>query len=187
MISDAVPTTAAPDWLVRCGAMAEVVRCRCELVPPPARASEVVVDGPHGIMLGTALGPAPYSPGQARSAHRVLRAATADDCRAAAEGQARARAEFDGWVRDIARWGIPVELVDLEYTLDGALRILYVLTSRGPDTTRLALAAAAEGRGPVSVQPVSHAGLMPVETAAGTGRSCGCDSGGCHVAPSDLE
>jgi hypothetical protein len=65
-------------------------------------------------------------------------------------------------------------LIDLEWTLDDAKQILYVLTSRGPDATNLALHAAAEGLGVIEVQPVAAEGLIPLPSEGG-----GCGSGGC--------
>ena len=63
---------------------------------------------------------------------------------------------------------------DLEWTLDRQKLVLYVLGGRGPDTTRLALQAAAAGLSVIEVQPVSAEGVVPLPAAGG-----GCGSGGC--------
>ena len=67
-----------------------------------------------------------------------------------------------------------MELLDLEWTLDRGKLVVYVLGGRGPDTTRLALLAAASGQASIEVQPVSTEGLVPLERSGG-----GCGSGGC--------
>ena len=70
--------------------------------------------------------------------------------------------------------------MDLEWTLDREKLILYVLTGRGPDTTKLALFAATAGYASVEVQPVSKDGLVPMPAAQGGGCGCG-DGGGCST------
>ena len=63
--------------------------------------------------------------------------------------------------------------MDIEQTLDGEKHILYVLSVRGAETTRLALLAAAAGLGIVSVQPVDAEGIVD-GTGSGCGSGCGC-------------
>ena len=64
---------------------------------------------------------------------------------------------------------------DMEWTLDRQKLVLYVLGGRGPETTKLALQAAAAGLAVVEVQPVDANGPVPVPAAGGGG----CGSGGC--------
>jgi len=75
------------------------------------------------------------------------------------------------------QWGLSLELIDLEWTLDRQKLILYVICDRGPDTTKLALQAAASGFGVVEVQPVSSTGLVtiPQSSCGSGGGGCGCD------------
>lgn len=101
---------------------------------------------------------------------KVLRLAGGDDLEKAAVSQVLLESEFTEWSSRIAAWQVQVELIDLESTLDDRL-VLYVLNDRGPETTRLALLAAAGGFGIVHVQPVTSDGVVP-PTGGGCG-SCG--------------
>jgi hypothetical protein len=78
------------------------------------------------------------------------------------------------WCARISDWRLNLELVDLEWTLDRQKLILYVLCERGPDSTKLALQAAAAGLGVIEVQPVSSTGLVTIPQS-----SCGSGEGGC--------
>jgi PSP1 C-terminal conserved region len=111
--------------------------------------------------------------GPAAASGEVLRIATAEDETAQRRLRNRADAEFSGWARRIAEWEIDLQLIDLEWTLDDAKLVLYVLNERGPECTKLALQAAAAGLGVIEVQPVSAEGLKPQESGGGCG-SCGC-------------
>jgi cell fate regulator YaaT (PSP1 superfamily) len=103
----------------------------------------------------------------------VVRVASVDDHGILARQTHAAAAEFAEWNRRIAKWGIDVQLVELERTLDDDKLILYVLNERGPECTRLAIQAAAEGLGIIEVQPVAREGLVPPEPKGGCG-SCDC-------------
>jgi hypothetical protein len=104
-----------------------------------------------------------------------VRIATNEDEFRAQRLQSQCEAEFYEWCRRILLWNLPLELVDLERTLDEEKLILYVLADRGPATTQLALHAAAEGLGLIEVQPVSSAGLVAVSGGGGCGSGgCGC-------------
>jgi hypothetical protein len=85
--------------------------------------------------------------------------------------------QFPQWCARISQWALHLELVDLEWTLDRQKLILYVLCDRGPDSTKLALQAAASGLGVIEVQPVSANGLMsiPKSSCGSGGGGCGCD------------
>ena len=83
---------------------------------------------------------------------------------------------FDTWCARIQQWNLNLELIDLEWTLDRQRLILYVLYESGPDSTKLALQAAAAGLGIIEVQPVSATGLIQPEPSGG---SCGSGGGGC--------
>ncbi|MFO0976393.1 MAG: hypothetical protein U0996_08345 [Planctomycetaceae bacterium] len=63
-------------------------------------------------------------------------------------------------------------MIDIERTLDRRL-ILYVLNEHDPETTRLALLAAAGGHGIIHVQPVTSDGIPPEKSKGGCG-DCGC-------------
>ncbi|MFN8705965.1 MAG: hypothetical protein ACK50J_04745, partial [Planctomyces sp.] len=79
----------------------------------------------------------------------------------------------------VREWKLELELIDLEITLDEKT-VLYVLNDRNAETTRLALLAAATGRGIVIVQPVTADGVVPLGSGGGGGcGSGGCGSGGC--------
>jgi hypothetical protein len=81
---------------------------------------------------------------------------------------------FPLWCARISQWNLNLELIDIEWTLDHQKLILYVLCDRGPDSTKLALQAAAGGFGVIEVQPVASTGLVTIPKA-----SCGSGGGGC--------
>lgn len=197
LVATSTPHEAAPTecrLLVRYGVVPEVVR-----VPGPRleRGAEVLLKTPHGVQSGTvlsALRPKPVTTGYATSsitADRSDAAAEPDDASSGFEllrvvsdddrlrldvRRQRGRTDYAVWQQRIAHWGLQIELIDVEYTLDGddGAPILYVLPMRGPDATRLALQAAADGYGLIAVQPVAASGPVPIAREAG-----GCGSGGC--------
>ncbi len=183
----------APGVLVRYGSIAEVARFANAAGGPLERGERVVIRSHRGIEIGTLLEPARQAQptpadddraeedraeeDRADDACAILRAATADDERAADALRTACERQFADWRRRIDAWQVKVELVDLEATLDKSKLILYVLNERGPDCTRLALEAAAAGLGIVEVQPVGPNGLVPQTNEHGCG-SGGCGSGG---------
>ncbi len=161
-------------FLVRYGSVPEVARFVLRTDLALSRGENVIVRTHRGLQLGEVLD-------QVRSEgeeidFEILRLATAADRNRARDLQTRCEAEFFEWCRQILLWNLPLELIDLERTLDEEKVILYVLTDRGPATTQLALHAAAEGLGLIEVQPVSAAGLV----AAPAGGGCGSGGCGCH-------
>jgi cell fate regulator YaaT (PSP1 superfamily) len=159
--------------LVRYGVMAEVARfdaARDDVFDP---GTPVVVRTQRGEELGHVVGPAVSQSGSDAASEggpSLLRAATESDREAAATRRAECEVEFPAWQARIHDWGIDLELIDLERTLDGAKLVLYVLNDRGPETTKLALRAAAAGLGVIEVQPVGPEGLIQ---AASGGGGCG--------------
>ncbi|MEZ6130961.1 MAG: hypothetical protein R3C59_20010 [Planctomycetaceae bacterium] len=144
------------------------------------RGGRVVVNTDRGVELGSVLerlrddstGNVTPTTGD------VLRAASAEDLQAAARMADRSVAEFSDWENRITNWKLQLQLVDLEWTLDGKHVVLYVLNGQDAEVTRLALLAAAAGLGIVHVQPVLSDGPAPKPTGGGCG-SGGCGSGGC--------
>lgn len=167
--------TAASRYLVRYGAVPEVARFEAQPAATFDRGTAVVVLSPRGLLLGTVLDQVRSTEAVADGDLQIERAATATDLTEARARREEAEAEFPRWLERIATWGLQLELIDLEISLDGSKRILYVLTERGPETTKLALQAAAAGLGLIEVQPVSAEGLMVPETGGG----CGSGGGGC--------
>lgn len=162
-----------PDtYLIRYGAMAEVARFPSAAAGPFVPGEAVVLRTQRGEEIGQVLGPASIAEVASDDAPAVLRSATAGDIATADSRRAEAEVEFTGWRNRIREWSLDLELIDLERTLDGAKLILYVLNERGPETTKLALRAAAAGFGVIEVQPVGTEGLI---RASGGG----CGSGGC--------
>jgi hypothetical protein len=172
-----VARQAAARYLVRYGTVPEVARFVSEL--SLTRGDTVVVRSPRGLQLGTVLE-------RERSLESTMtddvpaieRRAEPADLAMAARLQRACETEYPEWCRRISEWQLAVELLDLEWTLDGRKQILYVLTERGPDATRLALQAAAAGLGPIEVQPVQHEGPVPV-----AGHGCGSGGCGCRHEP----
>ncbi|MDX1970111.1 MAG: hypothetical protein SFV23_23255 [Planctomycetaceae bacterium] len=163
-------------YLVRYGAVPEVARFQCLLADPPERGSLVVVDTHRGLLLGSVLEQVRHA-SPADIDVSVVRCATETDRQAAAALRDRCEGEFARWLERIHEWELNLELIDLEWTLDGSKLILYVLTERGPDTTNLALQAAAAGLGIIEVQPVAAEGLVALPSSGG---GCGAGGCGCH-------
>ena len=165
--------------LVRYGAIPEVARAFAEGADALRRGDRVVVSTHRGLQIATVLeqlSPSNNVEAQDAGSFPVVRALTADDKKTAERLAAECEREFDAWCERIRGWKLQLELIDLERTLDGSKLILYVLNSRGPDCTKLALYAAAGNLGIIEVQPVGADGLIQLETGGG----CGSGGGGCH-------
>ncbi len=94
----------------------------------------------------------------------------------------KANGEFFDWQVRVSDWDLELQLIDLEWTLDGQSLILYVLNGQNAETTRLALLAAAAGLGIVHVQPVEADGIVHQPSGGGCGSGgggCGSGGGGC--------
>jgi cell fate regulator YaaT (PSP1 superfamily) len=165
--------------LVRYGRIPEVARVQAEA--RRERGDRVVVRTRRGTELATVLEtlrnppkPEAGEEGEA-SDFTVLRDATSEDQFEFTGLSTRAAAEFPDWVGRAREWNLDLQIVDLEWTLDRQKLIVYVLNDRGPESTKLAIQAAAAGLGLIEVQPVSKDGLveLPSEGGCGTG-SCGC-------------
>jgi cell fate regulator YaaT (PSP1 superfamily) len=176
--------------LVRYGAIQEVARFAHNSSEPIERGSAVVVQSHRGIELGALLEPiVPAAAKETSGQHtngdappvkldlpQVLRRASEEDQARQFELRAECERQFAIWTKRIADWHLQLELIDLEWTLDRAKLILYVLNERGPECTKLALAAAAAGLGIIEVQPVAADGLVQIESASSCGSGgCGCD------------
>lgn len=172
----------AVDLLVRYGVIPEVGRFPCGAEISANRGDQIVVQTERGPQLGivlqsvrsSATGTADAASATESEGARVLRAASDEDLRQAEALRQEAQAGFPRWQRQFSDWNLQLELLDLEWTLDRGKLVVYVLGGRGPDTTRLALLAAASGQASIEVQPVTAEGLVPLERSGG-----GCGSGGC--------
>ena len=171
--------------LVRYGRIPEVARFETGSVTGLDHGQMVVVETHRGVELGMFLerlttthpadraerwdddeivaGPHPH----------LLRVATADDLASASQLGKKASSEFTTWVQRIEEWNLDLQLIDLEWTLDEQKVILYVLSDRGPDCTKLALQAAAAGLATVDVQPVDADGLVTLPSSWGGCGTCG--------------
>ena len=165
-------------FLVRYGTVPEVARFVDAHDVAPHRGEQVVVESPRGPQLGSVLERLKRTTGstEADPEFHIDRVATPDDLAAARQLSQECDIAFDAWCVRIAQWELNLELIDLEWTLDRQKLILYVLCERGPDSTKLALQAAAAGLGIIEVQPVSSTGLVQPEPSGG---SCGSSGGGC--------
>ncbi|MFN7770055.1 MAG: PSP1 C-terminal domain-containing protein [Planctomycetaceae bacterium] len=178
----------AAELLVRYGVIPEVGRFPCPLNASPGRGERVVLLTHRGEQLGVVLQHLPPRPAEADPAEAdpaeesqsgstgptVRRIATSEDLRHEDQLRSEAQDLFPRWQQLFVDWNLQLELLDLEWTLERDKLVIYVLGGRGPDTTRLALLAAAAGQGPIEVQPVTADGLVPLERSGG-----GCGSGGC--------
>lgn len=168
-----------PDiYLIRYGAVPEVARFMNESAEQPERGTSVIVETDRGLQLGTVLERLKPSFDPAKDSEtqfKVIRSATDMDISAGQTLTHECEEQFAQWCARITQWELNLELIDLEWTIDRQKLILYVLCERGPDSTKLALQAAAAGFGVIEVQPVSASGLVKVES----GGSCGSGGGGC--------
>jgi len=170
-------------YLIRYGSVPEVARFQLDSTDEPVRGNSVVVETDRGLQLGTVLErlkPNFDAAKDVETEFKLLRTATIDDLQAARERTSECEASFSDWCARITQWGLNLELVDLEWTIDRQKLILYVLCERGPDSTKLALQAAAAGFGVIEVQPVSATGLVTLPQSScgsGGGGEGGC---GCH-------
>ncbi|MBS0265033.1 MAG: hypothetical protein JSS02_24085 [Planctomycetes bacterium] len=183
-----------PKLLVRYGAVPEVSRFTHELSAVPVRNDRVVVLTHRGVEIGTVLEALRSQPtwetsaggnsaddADEATAPTVLRRATPADEIRHIELSREAQQSFGEWQARISDWKIELELVDLEWTLDRQKLVLYVLGGRGPETTKLALQAAAAGLAVIEVQPIDANGPIPLPAAGG----CGTGGCGCHESDHD--
>lgn len=165
-------------YLVRYGVVPEVARFRDTSETSPSRGETVVVETHRGLQIGSVLErlkPSLVAPDMEID-FEIVRVTTPADLEAARARTRECDEEFAGWCARILQWELQLELVDLEWTLDRQKLILYVLCERGPDSTKLALQAAATGFGIIEVQPVSATGLVSLPKESG---GCGTGGGGC--------
>lgn len=183
MIETAVPDSGTKSattgiYLVRYGVVPEVARFVHAGETVPRRGESVVVETHRGLQMGTVLEKLKASAGVAAEDidYRIDRIATSADLSAAQSLTRECEDAFPEWCARILQWKLNLEMIDLEWTLDRQKLILYVLCERGPDSTKLALQAAAAGLGIIEVQPVSATGLVQPEPSGG---GCGTGGGGC--------
>lgn len=198
MIAEADQTENLPmpqEYLVRLGLYGEHLRCLGKAESEFSRGTQVVVSLERGEMLAEVLQKFP-SLSSAATAEQIgdvwiARAALSEDLQQQQRLLDRTFQDFQEWQERLEQWKVNVELVDLEWTLDGNRLMLYVLNDRGPETTKLALQAAAAGFSHVDVLPVTEEGLSPSaqsssgkssaeKSSSGGGCGCGSGGGGCH-------
>ncbi|MEZ6055774.1 MAG: hypothetical protein R3C01_03625 [Planctomycetaceae bacterium] len=177
------------DYLVRYGVIPEVARCRGLVDVEMSRGDRVVVETHRGSQVGVIVDTLRVTaePKQVSadavdeepSFFNILRAANDDDEAKFASLEMQADAAWDDWQRRIEEWNIDLQMIDLEWTLDGEKLVIYVLNDRGNECAKLALHAATEGLGIIEVQPVSEEGVVP-QPASNTGGGCGSGGCGCH-------
>ena len=173
-------STATDIYLVRYGTVPEVARFANDSPEMPARGASVVVETDRGLQMGTILERLKphFDPAKdSETEFKLIRTATTLDLETARDRNRECEEAFPHWCARISQWKLNLELIDLEWTLDRAKLILYVICDRGPDSTKLALQAAAGGFGVIEVQPVSAAGLVtiPQSSCGSGGGGCGCD------------
>ncbi len=172
-------TTATSIYLVRYGTVPEVARFANDSPERPTRGTMVVVETDRGLQLGMVLEqlkPSFDPSKEIETEFKLIRSATDLDLETADRLVRDCEEAFPAWCARISQWGLNLELVDLEWTFDRQKLILYVLCERGPDSTKLALQAAAGGLGVIEVQPVSSTGLVTIPQSGG---GCGSGGGGC--------
>lgn len=153
--------------LVRYGRVPEVARFEASDDIAVTHGAAIVVQTHRGLQLGEFLETVRGEPDIDRP--QVVRLASDKDLIQHQELASRCDDVFDKWVERIESWDLDLQLVDLEWTLDGEKLIFYVLNERGPDCTKLALQAAAGGFGLIEVQPVDENGPVSLPNASGGG------------------
>ena len=168
-----------PQLLVRYGAIPVVARCVVEIAGEiPAsqkkfrRGQKLVIKTSRGNELADVLQSSSAAEARDDVSISLVRIATQADIETADKTRTRATMEFSEWQQRITQWGLQLELIDLEWTLDEQKTVLYVLNSRGPDTTKLAIQAAAAGFGLIEVQPVDANGMVEAPPGGGGCGSC---------------
>ncbi|MCA8989985.1 MAG: hypothetical protein KDA78_20230, partial [Planctomycetaceae bacterium] len=166
---------ASSCYLIRYGHAGTTALASCESSRLLNRGAEVVVQTGHGTQLADVMESVSRTgmPEDVNPETVILREATAADLDRQEEFDRRAEDSFLDWQTRIAEWKVDVELMDLEWTLDGERLLIYVLNERGPECTKLALMAAAKGQGIVEVVPLSATGISKPQSG-------GCGSGGCR-------
>lgn len=163
--------------LVRYGAVPEVARCGIPADLTIQRGDEVIVRTHRGVESGRVLeltkplvepGSLVFEP-----SFQIERLKTPEDALQEQSLRERVAAEFAVWEARITEWGLDLQLIDMDWTLDGEKLVLYVLNERGPECTKLALQAAAAGLGIIDVQPVDESGPVAMPVAGGGCGSCG--------------
>ncbi len=171
-------------WLVRYGVIPEIARFWANDLDGLERDQQVVIHSPRGLEIGTLLQKIPVKSAsdtdETPAEMEIVRQASSSDEATDRAMREECQLAFGEWWSRIRDWQLELELVDLEWTLDRQKLILYVLTGRGPETTKLALFAATAGYASVEVQPVSKDGLVPMPAPQGGGCGCG-DGGGCST------
>lgn len=161
--------------LVRYGAVPEVARCGIPQDLTLKRGDEVIVTTHRGLEGGVVLEllKPPVEPGIEipEPSFQVERLKNDDDRQQESRLREQVQAEFDSWNDRISEWGLDLQLIEIERTIDAEKLVLYVLNERGPECTKLALQAAAAGLGIIEVQPVGPEG--PVAMPAAGGGGCG--------------
>lgn len=171
-MNDSIATAV---YLVRYGAIPEVARFVATGMTALTRNAAVIVQTHRGEQLGTVLERERNPPRAEEIEFTILRMASPDDLARVERQREQSAAAIDVWFQRIRDWDLQLELLELEETLDGKT-VLYVLCDRGPESTQLALQAAAAGLGIIEVQPVNADGLVPVSGGGGCGTGgCGCE------------
>lgn len=163
--------------LVRYGAIPEVARCGIPEELNIQREDDVVVRTHRGPERGKVLEliKPPVEPGQTpvEPSFTIERQMTTEDFAQDQKLRKRADDEFNLWHERILDWGLDLQLIEMDWTLDEEKQVLYVLNERGPESTKLALQAAAAGLGIIEVQPVDKDGPVSMPAAGGGCGSCG--------------
>lgn|GEM_PF-5220700 len=163
--------------LVRCGVIPQVEKYRLNGCGSVERDQVVVVRGVYGLQIGTILSQVDISDETSAESQKseILRVATSEDLDRFDTNRREATGEFAKWEQLIEEWKLDLQLIDLEWTLEREKLILYVLNERGPESTKLALYAAARGLGPVEIIPVDKDG--PIAPESQSSGCCSSDGG----------
>ena len=165
-----------PIALVRYGRIPEVARFGLPEGMTVQRGDRVVIESPRGPLIGEVLEQLHRSPEpdaeQPDTTGPVERLAVEADVDTHRDNDSKASAAFREWAERIQDWGVDVELIDVEFTLDNRTT-LYVLNGRDAEPTKLALRAVTEHLGLIDVQPVTGDGVVPPQ-----GGGCGTCGGG---------
>jgi hypothetical protein len=178
-----------PEYLVNHGSAGDFGRFQAAFPGACGRGDRVVIDGRRGLEVGVVL--CEVTPRHARvlnhtPAGRILRRATPDDDQTAERMRARGQLLFEDCRRLAGEMGLPLEVLDVEISLDGRQAVLQFLGEVAADLDRFAASLAAQH----NLFILMHNLAVPAEETSGCGDpNCGragggggctdCASGGC--------
>jgi cell fate regulator YaaT (PSP1 superfamily) len=174
-----------PEYLVSYGKTGVLGRFLAAAPAVYRRGDRVVVQGGRGLSIGTVLCEATERHMRVLAAAQegtLLRRVLAEDQQAERDGRRVAEQIFADCRRLAAEMRLPLEVLDVEMSLDGRRAILQYLAGAGCEATALLDQLAARHGVQVWMENLAAPKHEDVEEAGGCGKpDCGRSSGGCST------